>query len=456
MPVPKRRLDGIAIGAFLGVLGTVAAGALATAPDDPSAPPKSPSHAGPLTAVQAPIPDDRDLRRTAVVAATETATPAVVSITTETTYVDFFRRPQVSSGEGSGVIIDSEGIVLTNYHVVEQAQRIQASTSDGRTFSARFIGGASELDLAVLRLEGAKDLPTVPIGTSSDLLLGEPVIAIGNPYGLGHTVTTGVVSAVSRPLETSDRVYQEFIQTDASINPGNSGGPLLSVTGRLIGINTAIREGAEGIGFAIPADRALKVARDLVQFGTVQLPWLGVDLADRVERSPSGRKVGVHVLRVHPEGGGALVGVLRGDRIRRIGGHEVQSVADLNAWLSALEPGAEVELELARDSAPVVVHVATGAVPPSVVDRALEEVLGISLGRGIPGVGVPIARVSPDGELGRAGFRTGDIIVQVNGAPIESADALRQRLKVEKSGHRHQAAITLRRGDRGGTVFFSI
>ncbi len=468
MPSPRpRRLDGLAVGALIGVLGAVAAGAFATAPPrldgaapavpaPPAAPTPAPdgeTRAGPPALSAA---EEAALRRTAVVDATERAAPAVVSIRTESTFVDFFRRAQTSASDGSGVIIDEAGIVLTNHHVIEQAQRIEATTSDGRTYRARFIGGAPELDLAVLRLDGADALPAVPLGTSSDLLLGEPVIAIGNPYGLGHTVTTGVVSAVSRPLETSERVYQEFIQTDASINPGNSGGPLLSVTGKLIGINTAIRQDAEGIGFAIPADRALKVARDLVRFGTVQLPWLGADLADQVERSPAGRRVGVRVLRVHPDSGAAAAGLQPGDFIRAVGGHEVQSVADLNAWLSAHEPGSAVALDLSRKGAPRAAEVETGRVPPAIVDNSLNRVLGITLGRELPGVGIQIDAVRPDGELGRAGFRPGDVIVEINGVSVDTVADLRGRIQSEKSAHRHRATITLRRGDRGGTFFFSI
>lgn len=451
----KLPLDGLAVGALVGVLGAVAAGAYATSPPEPAVAVDEPTPApGPRTAASSAT--ELSLRRTAVVDAAEQAAPSVVSIRTEATFVDFFRRPQVSSSDGSGVIIDESGIVLTNHHVIEQAQRIVATTADGRSFKARFIGGAPELDLAVLRLDGAEGLPAIRIGTSKDLLLGEPVIAIGNPYGLGHTVTTGVVSAVSRPLETSTRVYQDFIQTDASINPGNSGGPLLSVTGRLIGINTAIREGAEGIGFAIPADRALKVARDLVRFGTVQLPWLGVDLADQREGPGSGGRLGVRVLRVHKDGGAAVAGVKPGDFVRSVAGHEVQSAADLNAWLSAKEPGTSVELRLSRQATELSVVVQTGQVPDSVIEDTLNNVLGIELGRELDGIGIQIQTVRPSGELGRAGFRSGDILVEINGRPVDTHEALFEAISAAKSAHRYRATLTLRRGDRGGAFYFSI
>ena len=156
---------------------------------------------------------------------------------------------------------------MTNAHVVEGAIAIEATFSDDKTYAAEIIGLAPELDLAVLRLDTDSESMSVDIGNSADLMLGETVIALGNPFGLGHTVTTGVISGIDRPLETERRIYQNFIQTDASINPGNSGGPLVNIDGELVGINTAIRSNAEGIGFAIPVDRAMKVAQDLLNFG---------------------------------------------------------------------------------------------------------------------------------------------------------------------------------------------
>ena len=172
---------------------------------------------------------------------------------------------------------------------MSSASRIIATFSDGNQAEARVVGLDEDLDLAVLKIPIRPGLVAVDIGTSSDLLLGEPVIAIGNPFGLGHTVTTGVVSATSRAIETDDRVFQDFIQTDASINPGNSGGPLLDRFGALVGITTSIRPDAQGIGFAIPIDRAIKIARDLVEIGTVRIPWLRGVLEDvrlRVDGRP--------------------------------------------------------------------------------------------------------------------------------------------------------------------------
>lgn len=202
-------------------------------------------------------------RRTPVVEAVERATPAVVTIETQVSqsspFAALYGAPR-SSSAGSGVVIDSDGVVLTNAHVVEGALSIEVHTNDGRSWPAVVLAMESELDLAVLRLEGARDLPQIAMADSDALLLGEPAIAIGNPYGLGLTVSTGIVSSVQRDVEIRSGLYQSYIQTDAAINPGNSGGALVNIHGELIGINTAIRADAEGIGFAIPVNRARKIA----------------------------------------------------------------------------------------------------------------------------------------------------------------------------------------------------
>ena len=455
-----RSLDRVALGALLGVLGAVAAGVLAgKPPDGPAAPPAADAGAalpaeaeaaapGPLSPVPASA-DERDLRTTPLVRAVQAAAPAVVSITIEATPSSPFARGPVQAGEGSGVVIQADGVVLTNAHVVQGAERIIATFPDQTAHEAQLIGIAPELDLAVLRLPGGGPRPTVALGTSADLQLGEPVIAIGNPFGLGHTVTQGVVSAVARPLETDQRVYQDFIQTDASINPGNSGGPLLNLAGRLIGINTAIRPDAEGIGFAIPVDRALKVARDLLAFGTVQVPWLGVDVEDGVVRTPQGRRVAVQVVRVHPGTPAELGGLRPGAVLLSVDGRAVQGRSDLNAYLAGLEPGQTVTLGLADGAR---VSVSTGRLPDEVVQRSIAEVLGVELSAdGPPGAGATVARVRPDGAFARAGLRSGDRIIGVNGQPVTDAAALRALLGHAKSSHQTAALLTVRRGSALGS-----
>src|SRR5204863_10077631 len=188
-------------------------------------------------------------------------------------------RRRKTQSLGSGLIIDAAGVVLTNAHVIEGASRIVVTTLDGRELEADVLGSDRDADLAVLKVDG-KNLPARPLGRSGDLMIGETVIAIGNPFGLSHTVTTGVVSALNRSLNTDGRTYTDFIQTDASINPGNSGGPLLNIRGELIGVNTAIYGKAQGIGFAIPVDRVHRVMGDLVSFGEVRRAWVGLTVQD--------------------------------------------------------------------------------------------------------------------------------------------------------------------------------
>jgi serine protease Do len=391
-------------------------------------------------------------RRTALVEAVERVAPSVVSITTETPTQDpfyWFYGQDSSSSEGSGVVIDPSGIVLTNAHVVERASKIQASFADGTSHQAEIVGIAPELDLAVLRLKTGGGLSTAKIGSSEGLLLGEPVIAIGNPYGLGHTVTTGVVSAVKRPLETESRVYQDFIQTDASINPGNSGGPLLNVLGELVGINTAIHAEGQGIGFAIPVDRAMKVANDLLHFGAVQMPWLGADLGDVLIRRNRGRMVAPQLTRIHPGSPAAEAGLRPGDLIVGIDGREVQGRSDLNAYLSAFSPPRSVELLIWRDGHEQSVSLLASELPGAVIDRSIEGILGIGISdRG----GVVVSSVDPRGAFARNRLLAGDWILALNGMPVDSVDQLRLALAQAKSQHSSTALFTVRRGNAQGRI----
>src|SRR6266571_5010915 len=239
----------------------------------------------------APIPPTVSAsRRTPIVIVAHNVLPAVVNIQTEATIrrreVDPFFDPfgmfggrdrtYTSQALGSGFVWSSDGIIVTNNHVVEGASRITVNLSDGSQVPAKLIGVDPDSDVAVLRVD-AKGLLAAPIGTSSDLMIGETVVAVGNPFGLSGTVTTGVVSALGRsvPSKEQGRTFTDFIQTDASINPGNSGGPLLNIEGRVIGINTMIYANAQGIGFAIPVDRAKKVIQDLLRYGQVHSAWIG-------------------------------------------------------------------------------------------------------------------------------------------------------------------------------------
>ncbi len=439
--------------AFLcGVGVAVALNARGSRPE--AAPTEAPPPPGAeLAAAVEPAPVTDPARRTPVVEAVAKVAPSVVSISTESPVSGTFgvrRAGGVSSEAGSGVVIDARGFILTNAHVVEQAARLTVSFADGTSLRAQVAGLTPELDLAVLRVESQTTLTPAPIGLSADLLLGEPVIAIGNPFGLGHTVTTGVISALSRPLETNTRVYQDFIQTDASINPGNSGGPLLNAKGELIGINTAIRANAEGIGFAIPVDRAMKVARDLMDLGAVQIPWLGVSIED--VHLQIGRRMVVlpRVVEVFPGTGGAAAGLQPGDLLLSAGDKALQGRGDLNAWL-ATRPAAEaVPLSVRRAEQSLPITVAPTAVTPAQVDAILGGKVGLRVEDRAGAV--VITAILPQSPLAGSPFRPGDRIALIDGTPVTSTEVLRARLTEARSAHKREVTLTIARGDHGLAV----
>ncbi len=390
-------------------------------------------------------------RRTAVVMAVEKVAPTVVAITTKSPTQDLFARFQgrtVQSSDGSGVVIDTAGVILTNAHVVARASRIDVTFADGRTAEATILGVAEDLDLAVLRISNVDGLQAVEIGSSSDLMLGEPVIAIGNPFGLGHTVTTGVVGATSRPLATKARVFQDFIQTDASINPGNSGGPLLNANGKLIGINTAIRPDSEGIGFAIPVDRAVKVARDLVETGVVQIPWLGLTLQDVGLRGMPSQQSAPQVERVVRDGPAERAGVMQGDLILKIDDHVVQGRMDLNTYLAGQTGGGALALTVRRDAQSTQIEIIPGSVSEVAIDGVLQVGLGVRFVEVETAYGtvLQVAGVRSQGAFARHGLRAGDICVEVNGQRVTTLDGLRRVLRRALSQHRPKAFFFIRRG----------
>ncbi len=296
----------------------------------------------------AAAPETDPLRRSRVVEAVDRASPAVVNISTEQTVVQrpvpfgdpffeqFFRdffdaRPRRSTRTslGSGVIVRDDGTILTNEHVILRGGRIHVTLSDGREFDAKLVGRDPDSDLAVLRIDTGRSLPFIALGSSDDLMIGETVIAIGNPFGLSHTVTTGVVSAIKRSLRTGGRTYTDFVQTDASINPGNSGGPLLNILGELVGINTAIYGSGQGIGFAIPVDRARRVLGDLVSGKKAAAPdpnHLAWEMLGLQVRAADG---GLVVSRVRAGSVAERIGIERGDVLLGIDGEALDSLDGL-------------------------------------------------------------------------------------------------------------------------------
>lgn len=293
-----------------------------------------------------------ETRRTAIVEAVEKVHQSVVSISSEKKAESHSRwpfspeenqRPRVS-GMGSGVLIDARGYILTNHHVVDKVQGIMVQLFDGTAVPARLLQFDPVMDLAVLKIEPPRPLTAVEIGTSSDLMVGETVITIGNAFGYENTVSVGIVSALHRDVTLSDdQVYRNLIQTDACINPGNSGGPLINVEGQLIGINVAVRAGAQGIGFALPIDDVKRVATELISTRRLTAMWHGLVAMER-----RGPKRGVVVAEVQPGSPAESAGLRQGDEVIRVGDVAVTSPLDIERGLLDARPGRPAHLKIRR------------------------------------------------------------------------------------------------------------
>lgn len=386
-------------------------------------------------------------RRTVIVEAASRAAPAVVTVNTlvteqvrPTSFFDaFFLPPDAqrrATGLGSGFVISADGVILTNDHVVRGADRISVTLSDGRDLNAELVGSDPVTDVAVLRVSG-QNLPVAPIGTSQGLLIGEWVVAIGNPFGnmfsnSEPTVTTGVVSAVGRhiiPNGADQGFYLGMIQTDASINPGNSGGPLVNVLGEVIGINSSIFSrsgGSEGLGFAIPIDRALRVADDLLAYGEVRRAWLGFDV-EPVEADDFGRTRGVRIGRVVEGTPGAAAGLRPGTRLLEAGGRRLSAPLDFENVLLDLRAGDDIELVAEGGRR---VRLRTDALPSVRAERIriLEDMELITVTpevqaeRGVRSdAGALVVGISPELRA-QLGFQPGDVILQVNNARVATAE----------------------------------
>ena len=289
-----------------------------------------------------------------VIAAIAKVETSVVNINTIRFERDAFLHVHPARGLGSGFIIDDQGHILTNHHITIGSGEIEVALTDGRAFEGKLVGSDPANDLSVVRIN-ARDLPLAELGDSSELRVGQTVIAIGNPFGLvgGPSVTVGVVSALNRHI-LAERVYENLIQTDASINPGNSGGPLLNLAGKVIGINTAHIPGAQGIGFAIPVNTAKAVLEDIVKYGRVTRPWLGViglDVSREVARRFNlAADSGVIVMQIIPESPAERAQLHSGDVIVAIGDKEVTSMEDLQKEIRTRRAGDSVSLVLVRES----------------------------------------------------------------------------------------------------------
>ncbi|MBI3085393.1 MAG: DegQ family serine endoprotease [candidate division NC10 bacterium] len=342
---------------------------------------------------------------------------------------------------GSGVIVDKRGYILTNNHVIEQADQIEVRLSDKRKFAATVIGKDPKTDLAVIKIDAPDDLPVAKLGDSNAIRIGEWAIAIGNPFGLDQTVTVGVISAVGRS-EVGITTYEDFIQTDASINPGNSGGPLVNLNGEVIGINTAIVATGQGIGFAIPISMAREIKDRLLAQGRVVRAWLGVGIQELTEElAPQfGVKpeAGVLVGNVMPGSPAERGGLKTGDIIQEFNGAKIANVRQLQREVAQSPVGSPARVKVLREKQPVEVTIVLGEQPaeaaaaapaPSPVESA--ERFGLTVQDLTPELreqlrlngtdGVIVSSVDEAGPAARAGIRPGDLITEANREPAKSA-----------------------------------
>ena len=401
--------------------------------------------------------DSRADRRTPVVVAVEKAAPSVVNISTRQVrtvqpfswmdlpdvfkeeFPELFRpQRQVTGSLGSGVIISPKGYIVTNAHVVQQADEIIVTLSDETQVKAELVSMDPGADLAIIKAETPKPFKAIRLGTSSDLMIGETVIAVGNPFGYQHTVTTGVVSALERTLEPAQGVkYEHLIQTDAPINPGNSGGPLLNIRGELIGINTAIRAGAQGLGFAIPVNKVREIMIGLLSVRRAGHPWLG--LTFRADRPSS-----AVVARVDHDSPALKAGLKPGDAIETLDSKAVVDCIELETSLLDRKAGDTVRLGVRRAGSDTEFKVTLAEAPKpdgaklarvqfglhvQVLKRDMAESMHLTVDHGLL-----VSGVDPDSPAAKAGIRHSDVIIQVDRYRVEDLNTLGLLLDQVKQG----------------------
>ncbi len=362
-------------------------------------------------------------------------------------------------GQGSGFIVSSDGLILTNAHVVRGASTVTVKLNDRREFAAKVLGADARTDIAVLRID-AKNLPVVKLGDAGTLQVGEWVLAIGSPFGFENTVTAGVVSAKGRSLPSDSLV--PFIQTDVAVNPGNSGGPLFNSRGEVIGINSQIFSqtgGYQGLSFAIPIELAQRVQRQIVEDGTVRHAKLGVNIQEVNQTFADSfklpRPAGALVSNVEPASPAAKAGLQVGDVILEADGKEIVSSGDLPAIIGMQRPGTDVKLSVWRDGKPVTIDATLGDAVPKrqkradTGDKAAQGRLGLALRpiapeekrQGAPAQGLVVEGAS--GPAALAGVQAGDVLLSINGKPIESIEQARAIVsKTDKS-----VALLIQRGE---------
>ncbi|MCL6582119.1 MAG: DegQ family serine endoprotease [bacterium] len=347
---------------------------------------------------------------------------------------------------GSGFIISKDGYILTNNHVVKDAEDIKITLTSKNEYEAKIVGSDEDMDIALLKIETKEDLPVVRLGDSDRLEIGEWVVAIGNPFGLEHTVTAGIVSAKWRPIGQGP--YDSFIQTDASINPGNSGGPLLNIRGEVVGINTAITAEGQGIGFAIPINMVKEVMAELKEKGKITRGWLGLviqkvtpDLAKSFGLKENRGALVAEVVEGSPAD---KAGIKQGDVIISFNGKEINEYTDLSRMAGLTRPGTKVRLELIRDmkKKEVEVEIGTFSSEAAVAKGPVETELGMTLQNITPELadhfdlsetsGVLVTNVIPGSAADKANIRRGDIIIEVNRQKVANVSEFQKIAKKNK------------------------
>ncbi|MBE2894180.1 Do family serine endopeptidase [Spirabiliibacterium falconis] len=368
---------------------------------------------------------------------------------------DFDTQPREFQGLGSGVIIDAEkGYVLTNNHVIENANKISLTLQDGRELKAKLLGADSKSDVALLQIEEPKNLTAIKVANSDKLRVGDYVVAIGNPFGLGQTVTSGIVSALGRSMLSGSGNYENYIQTDAAVNRGNSGGALINLNGELIGINTAIiapSGGNVGIAFAIPSNMANNLVKQIVEYGEVRRGILGIKggelNADLAKAFGVEAQKGAFISEVIPKSAAEVAGLKAGDIITAIDGQPINSFAELRAKVATTGAGKTVKLTYQREGKSHDTDVVLQADDQSqtAASSVMPALKGAELGNydkdGVQGV--EITAVTPKSDADRYGLQKGDIIIGVNRQKVNNISELRKMLEKKPS----VVALNIKRGD---------
>ncbi|MCA9102702.1 MAG: trypsin-like peptidase domain-containing protein [Pirellulales bacterium] len=358
-----------------------------------------------------------ELRRTPVVVAVENARTSVVNIFGEKPADTQEERPV--KGMGTGIVVDRRGYIVTNFHVVDGVSEINVTLAEGDTLAAELVSSDSLSDLAVIKINARRPLKEITIGTSRDLMTGESVIAVGNAYGYGHTVTRGIISSLHRTVQISDtQSYRDLIQTDASINPGNSGGPLLNIDGEMVGLNVAVRAGAQGIGFAIPVDQVMDTIADLMNTQVTTHTRHGVETA---EGEPG--QEGIVVKSVATGSPAGTMDLKPGDRLTTVGGSRIHHRLDFERALLDYRPGDSVSVGVVRGGAPLSLSITLAKADQNVdaTARAIWDMFGMKL-RTVPSDrfqrfhsqysgGLEVTDVRAESPASRQRIRRGDILV---------------------------------------------